>query len=372
MKICSIIGTRPQFIKAVLISQKLQNIQGVEEVIINTNQHFDHNMSDIFFTELEIPAPKYNLGINGKSHAQMTGLMMIELEKIFILEKPDKVLVYGDCDTTLAAALVAAKMHIYLVHIESGLRSYDQRMPEEINRILADRLSNLLFCPTKNAVDNLKKEGISNENICNKESKVILTGDLMIELLQLNETRILENVPRVLNHYGISSLSYVLMTIHRASNTTPTILEKIIASVGKLNQCVVWTIHPRTLKIITEHNLKLPGNIMLLEPISYLDMMALLSSCWMVITDSGGLQKEAYAWEKLCCTLRNNTEWTETLIDRRNVLLDPEILTTLELTRGILKQDHATSDLEWEEWDETRIKGANTSDEIIRYLIEPL
>jgi UDP-GlcNAc3NAcA epimerase len=369
MKICSIIGTRPQFIKAVLISQKLRNIPDVEEVIINTNQHFDHNMSDVFFTELQIPIPKYNLGINGMSHAQMTGHMMIEIEKIFLVERPDKVLVYGDCDTTLAGALVAAKMQICLVHVESGLRSFDNRMPEEINRVLVDQISTVLFCPTKGAVDNLKREGIYDRGVCNKVCKVVLTGDLMIELLQLNENRIISNVPMVLNRYGLRSLNYVLMTIHRAANTTVPILTNIIEAISRVRLHVVWPIHPRTRKIIVDNGLQLPKNLMIIDPISYLDMMALLSSCWMVITDSGGLQKEAYAWEKLCSTLRNSTEWVETLIDRRNILLDPEVLTVSELVKGINNQDKATSSLEWEEWDDSRVKGGNTSDEIISVLI---
>lgn len=365
MKICSIIGTRPQFIKAVLISQKLQKLIGVEEIIINTNQHFDANMSDVFFTELKIPVPKYNLGINCQSHAQMTANMMIEIEKIFLIERPDKVIVYGDCDTTLAGALVAAKMHIFLVHIESGLRSFDKRMPEEINRIMVDHLSNLLFCPTTNAITNLKNEGIVNEN------KVILTGDLMLELLELNKNHVCSIADEILNRYKLTKSGYMLMTIHRAASTTPEILMKIIEMVSRARLQVICPIHPRTRNIIIDNKLRLPKNLLLIDPVSYMDMMALIYGSWMVITDSGGLQKEAYAWSKYCCTLRNTTEWTETMTNNRNILLDPVALTVSELVKGISSQDHRThiSIKSCENWNIGKENNENTSDEIIQHII---
>lgn len=274
MKICTVIGTRPQFIKAVLISRRLRELDDVEEFIVNTNQHYDSNMSEVFFNELKIPKPDYNLKINGLGHGEMTGQMMISMEKIILKEKPDTVLVYGDCDTTLAGALVASKLGIKLIHVESGLRSYDRRMPEELNRILVDRISDVLLCPTTSSIKNLNDEGI----VDGLEGRVVKwTGDLMIELLDINRQHVIaigqENLNKIL---GENFGKYILATIHRASNTNYTNLAKIFNAMEKFGKQIVIPIHPRTAKIIERENINIPKNIKLIQPVSYLHMMSLI------------------------------------------------------------------------------------------------
>jgi UDP-GlcNAc3NAcA epimerase len=312
MSLLSIIGTRPQFIKSALLSEELKK-QGINEIIVHTGQHYDQNMSDIFFQELNLPKPKYHLKHGGKSHAQMTGELMIELEKIILFEKAagnvDAVMVYGDCNTTLAGALVAAKLNIRVIHVESGLRSFDHSMPEEINRILTDRISWLFLCPTTTAVKNLANEG---RTVYKNPD-----GDLMIELLRKLMPKIREN--RIDTRLNLPK-NYFLATIHRQDNTTPIRLRKILRMFAALPHPVVLPIHPRTRKIVDENKLEMT-NVVVIDPVGYLDMMSLAYRCQAIITDSGGLQKEAYELRKPCYTIRKNTEWTELLKTQWNKLI---------------------------------------------------
>lgn len=305
MKLLTIIGARPQFIKAAALSAKLVDYTDIEEVIVHTGQHFDPNMSDIFFDELKIPAPKYNLAINSLSHGAMTGRMLERIEAIIMDEKPDWVLVYGDTNSTLAGALAAQKLHVQVAHVEAGLRSYNDTMPEEINRVLTDRMSNLLFCPTDKARANLLREGIP-------EQKIKVTGDIMQDSMQLfgryatpPDTALPEK--------------FILGTLHRQENTDdPGRLKEIIDAFNAIgaHTPVVLPLHPRTRKILQQEHYPEPDlqGIVILPPVSYRNMLWLLQHTELVITDSGGLQKEAYFNRKFCITTRDETEWTE-LVD---------------------------------------------------------
>lgn len=304
MKIVTIIGARPQFIKAATISRVLKNYPGIKEIIVHTGQHYDENMSEIFFKQMEIPVPDFNLGINSLTHGSMTGEMLIGIEKIIIKEKPDWVLVYGDTNSTLAGALAASKLGIKLAHVEAGLRSYNMNMPEEINRIVADRLANVNFCPTQNAYDNLMKEGYRNIN-----SNVVIVGDVMYDAALYYSKKDIKLTKEL--EYILSS-DFILCTVHRQENTDN--LENLINIFNALNEIskttkVVLPLHPRTKKIIEKNNIKL--DFQTIEPVGYLEMIKLLQNCKLVITDSGGLQKEAYFFKKVCITLREETEWVE-------------------------------------------------------------
>lgn len=311
MKIVTILGARPQFIKAGSISRAIAKYQEIEEIIVHTGQHYDTNMSDVFFEQMCIPKPNYNLGVGGKSHGSMTGEMMIKIEKILLEECPDWVLVYGDTNSTLAGALAAGKLNIKIAHVEAGLRSFNMHMPEEINRILTDRISNLLFCPTDAAINNLKQEGFENF-----DCKIIKTGDVMLDgAMFYKELAIKPNIEL--------EKDFILCTVHRAENTDDEISMKNIfgalEEIAKEKQ-VVLPLHPRTRKIL--ENLKLDiGNLTLIEPVGYLEMVWLLSHCSLVLTDSGGLQKEAYFFGKYCITLRNETEWVELVEHDVNTLV---------------------------------------------------
>ncbi len=307
MKIISVVGARPQFIKASAISREIQNRSDIKEVIIHTGQHFDENMSEIFFREMGIPEPDYNLNINSLTHGAMTGQMLEKIENILLSEKPDAVLVYGDTDSTLAGALAAKKLHIKLCHVEAGLRSYNMKMPEEINRILTDRISDVLFCPSKAAVDNLNKEGFENFN-----NKIVVSGDVMFDsiLYYSKQSALKSDIIKKLNLDN-----YVLCTVHRAENTDDiNRLNSIMSALNKINKFVnvVLPLHPRTKNIIEKNNINVEFSI--IEPVGYFDMIELLKHCSLVITDSGGLQKEAFFLKKNCVTLRDETEWSE-LID---------------------------------------------------------
>lgn len=315
MKIVTVLGARPQFIKAGSISREFSAYEDIKEVIVHTGQHYDTNMSDVFFDEMKIPKPDYFLGIGGKSHAEMTGLMLIEIEKILIQEKPDFLLVYGDTNSTLAGALAAAKIHIKIIHIEAGLRSYNMNMPEEINRIITDRLSSLLFCPTQQAVKNLKKEGFLN----NKNTQIIRSGDIMYDgALFYQQFMRKPKIEKDLNNY-------VLCTIHRAENTDNT--EKLCDIFRALDDIslkyhVVLPLHPRTKLKLEQIKYDFgKSNIIFVSPVGYLEMVWLLSNCSSVITDSGGLQKEAFFFGKPCITLRDETEWIELVENGCNVLV---------------------------------------------------
>jgi len=312
-KIITVVGARPQFIKAATISRQFKDL-GVNEIIVHTGQHFDNNMSAIFFEEMEIPAPVYQLNIHELSHGAMTGRMLEGIEKILLKEKPDGVLVYGDTNSTLAGALAASKLQIPVIHVEAGLRSYNMKMPEEINRILTDRISNFLFCPTVTAVDNLRNEGFENMNV-----QIFKTGDVMYDAALFYAPKA-EKHSTILNE--ISSSKFVLGTLHRQENTdSVSKLKDIIRGLNEINRLipVVVPIHPRTRKIISDNNI-IP-EFKLIEPVGYFDMIILLKSCKLVITDSGGVQKEAFFYGKHCITLREETEWIELVNNGFNILV---------------------------------------------------
>ncbi len=312
-KIITIVGARPQFIKAATLSRQFK-LLGVEELIIHTGQHFDANMSEVFFNEMEIPKPAYQLDINGLTHGAMTGRMLEGIEEILIKEKPDVVLVFGDTNSTLAGALAASKLHIPLIHVEAGLRSFNMQMPEEINRILTDRISNVLFCPTDTAVMNLKREGFDNLPI-----KIIKNGDVMQDAAIFYAAKA-EDKSTVLKTIDLPE--FILATIHRQENTdSPENLRNIIAGLNEINLTtpVVVPIHPRTRNILSQQNIV--PEFKLIDPVGYFDMIVLLKSCKLVITDSGGVQKEAFFFGKHCITLREQTEWVELVENGFNILV---------------------------------------------------
>ncbi|AGB49921.1 UDP-N-acetylglucosamine 2-epimerase [Methanomethylovorans hollandica DSM 15978] len=313
MKIASIVGVRPQFVKASVVSKQLRKEH--EEVLIHTGQHYDYKMNNVFFSELNIPEPEYFLGIGSGSHGYQTGEMLKKIEEVLIKEEPDIVLTYGDTNSTLAGALSAAKLHIKNAHVESGLRSFDRSMPEEINRILTDHCSDLLFCPTKNAVDNLKTEGIT--------TNVYLTGDVMADSLLYNK-EIAEERSTILSDLDLNSKEYAVATIHRASNTdNRENLTNIVDAFSQLDETIVFPVHPRTQKLLKEYGLyeSLSSSVKLVEPLGFLDFIKLMAHSKMILTDSGGIQKEAYILKIPCITLRENSEWVETIEDGWNVLV---------------------------------------------------
>ncbi len=321
MKIITIIGARPQFIKAATVSYELSKYNDVKEIIVHTGQHFDKNMSEVFFQEMKIPKIDYNLNINKLSHGAMTGRMIEKLEKILLIEKPDWVIVYGDTNSTLAGALAAKKLHIKLAHIEAGLRSFNMEMPEEINRILTDRISDILFCPTKKAVENLKSEGFDNF-----KSKNFVCGDVMYDAA----VRFMKLAKKP---EGIIPDNFILATVHRAENTNK--IEKLKDIFKAFNIIanktpIVFPMHPRTKHIIKTNNISINNkNIIIIPPVSYLEMIYLLKNCNMVMTDSGGVQKEAFFFKKACITLRKETEWIELVENGVNIITDSDTKTII-------------------------------------------
>ncbi len=319
MKIVTIVGARPQFIKAAVVSAALKG--KADEVIVHTGQHYDKNMSDIFFEELNIPKPAYNLGVGSGSHGRQTGEMLAKIEDVILKEKPDVLMVYGDTNSTLAGALAASKLHIPVAHVEAGLRSYNMRMPEEQNRVLTDHISTWLFCPTQTSVDNLKKEGLVKG--------VSVTGDVMLDSV-LHFLDLAKKNPekmKIFETLGITPKLYRLATLHRAETTEgglPAIV-KIFSAFEQLPQKVVLPIHPRT-RPLAEQAIREQGfqNILLIDPVGYLEMLLLTSNACQVLTDSGGLQKEAWFMEVPCVTLRQETEWVETLEGNWNILASLE------------------------------------------------
>ena len=312
-KIITIVGARPQFVKAATLSRQFQ-IVGIEEKIIHTGQHFDANMSDVFFEEMEIPKPAYQLDIHGLTHGAMTGRMLEGIEEILLKEKPDGVLVYGDTNSTLAGALAASKLHIPVIHVEAGLRSFNMEMPEEINRILTDRISNVLFCPTDTAISNLKREGFENMPI-----QIIKNGDVMQDAAIYYAAKA-EQKSDILKKINLDK--FVLGTIHRQENTdSPENLRNIINGLNEINRQtpVIVPIHPRTRNILAQLNIV--PEFKLIDPIGYFDMIMLLKSCDLVITDSGGVQKEAFFFGKHCITLREQTEWVELVENGFNIIV---------------------------------------------------
>ncbi len=347
MKIISVIGARPQFIKSAAFSKKNSDEKLFKEIIIHTGQHYDKNMSKIFFDQLSIPKPKYNLDINNKNHGEMTGEMMIKLESLFIKENPKAILVYGDTNSTLAGALVAKKLKITLVHIESGLRSNNLEMPEEINRIVTDNISNILFCPSQESFDNLK-----NENITNRADLVKITGDIMYDSLKLFSN--LKN-----NKFTERNNKYCIVTIHREENTDNIKnLKNIVESINKISKFIdiIFPIHPRTLKKVQDFNLDFKSKVYLISPVGYVEMLHLVQNCEIVLTDSGGLQKEAYYLKKFCITLRKETEWKELVSSKVNYITGSNKEKILESFHKLINKDFNSK---------KNIYGSGNSSEII-------
>ena len=292
MKIATIVGARPQFVKAATVSRALHK-ESIKEVIIHTGQHFDENMSQVFFDEMDIPNPTYNLSISGLKHGAMTGRMLEQIEGVLLTEKPDFVLVFGDTNSTLAGALAAAKLHIPVAHVEAGLRSFEMKMPEEINRILTDRVSNYLFCPTQTAVNNLEKEGFKLF-----PCEVYNVGDVMYDAALYYKEKINTHAT-IIQSQKLEGKNFVFATLHRAENTNdPSRLKSIIEALNKINKevQVVLPLHPRTKSFIQSQQLEMRFTVT--DPVGYFDMLALLENCSLVMTDSGGLQKEAYFFTK--------------------------------------------------------------------------
>ncbi|MEO6130223.1 MAG: UDP-N-acetylglucosamine 2-epimerase (non-hydrolyzing) [Saprospiraceae bacterium] len=317
MKIVTVLGARPQFVKASGVSRALAKHIGVEEIIIHTGQHFDQNMSDIFFSELDLKVPDYHLGINGLSHGAMTGRMMEQIELLLKQIKPDLVNVYGDTDSTLAAALAAVKLHIPVSHIEAGLRSFNRMMPEEINRVMTDHISEFLFTPTDTADQNLKAEGISSD-------KIYQVGDVMYDATLYYAEKAHQR-SHLLKELNIKPKKYYLATIHRPQNTDTAealqLICQVLDEVAK-KMPVILPLHPRTRNKMTEFNIRMK-NVIITDPLGYLDMIELESQAALIITDSGGVQKEAYFHRVPCVTFRPETEWVELVQHHWNVVLPP-------------------------------------------------
>ncbi len=378
MKIVTIIGARPQFIKAAPVSRAIAEYNRLTphsspltEIIIHTGQHFDAGMSDVFFRELNIPKPDYNLGINSASHGAMTGRMLEKIEEILIKEKPDWVLVYGDTNSTLAGSLAAVKLHIPIAHVEAGLRSYNRKMPEEINRVLTDHCADILFCPTETAVNNLRNEGFTN--IANDGKLVesidsslptpysfhltphpspltLNVGDTMYDaVLQFSE--IARRQSTILEDLGIKPKEYLLATVHRPYNTDiPENLQNILSAFQKINEPIIFPVHPRTRKILesfspshlTPHtSLFSPhSSLKMIPPVGYLDMLMLEQNAKAILTDSGGMQKEAYFFGVPCVTMRTETEWVETVEAGWNIMVGADREKIVEAVRSFKTDNH--------------------------------
>jgi UDP-GlcNAc3NAcA epimerase len=313
MKLLTVIGARPQFIKAAAVSRVIAECDDLTEVIVHTGQHYDANMSDVFFDELAIPRPDHHLGIGGGNHGAMTGRQLEAIEQVLLQERPDIVLVYGDTNSTLAGALAAVKLHIPVAHVEAGLRSFNRKMPEEINRILTDHASDLLFAPTETAMRNLASEGIPAD-------RAHLVGDVMYDACLYYSAR--ARVPDGFAALGAREGEFVLATVHRAENTDdPLRLSGILEGLGGCGKPVILPVHPRTQGRIKDLGMTLPANLHLIPPVGYLEMVWLEKHCTIVATDSGGVQKEAYFHGKPCVTLRDETEWVELVEAGANVLV---------------------------------------------------
>lgn len=331
MKILTVIGARPQFIKASVVSAAISKTAGLEEEIIHTGQHFDANMSNIFFDQLGIPKPQYQLDINSGSHGSMTGRMLEAIEQICLESKPDRLMVYGDTNSTLAGALAASKLHIPVAHIEAGLRSFNMRMPEEINRILTDQVSDILFCPTDTAVKNLKNEGFEAKPV-----QVLNVGDVMQDSSMFFAKRAVKGEALA----GVPDADFIVATLHRAENTDdPARLKAIVDALNYIHKNilpVILPLHPRTQKVVKSLGLSLEMTV--LEPVGYLEMIWLLKHCNAVVSDSGGVQKEAFFFKKPCITMRDQTEWVELIDNGVNVLAGADTQKIIEFTQAMLNK----------------------------------
>jgi len=326
MKIVSIVGARPQFIKCAPVSRELRKEH--DEILVHTGQHYDHGMSEVFFEELAIPKPDYNLGIGSGTHGHQTGAMLGAIEDVLEEEEPDVVLVYGDTNSTLAGALAAAKLHIPVAHVEAGLRSFDRRMPEEVNRVLTDHCSDLLFCPTETAARNLAAEGIMEG--------VFLVGDVMLDAMEYNRA-VAEERSRILEDADVRPGEYLVVTVHRPSNTdSRENMAAILGALAEAGRPAVFPVHPRTRRYLGEYGLlaAMPENVRVTEPLGYLDMIRLMAHAAKILTDSGGVQKEAYMLGVPCITLRENTEWVETVEAGWNVLVGADRGEIVAMIRG--------------------------------------
>jgi UDP-N-acetylglucosamine 2-epimerase len=315
VKIMTIVGARPEFIQIAPVTRAIRRRH--TEIMVHSGQHYDENMSSVFFSDLGIPEPDVNLGVGGGGHGQMTGQMLIKMEAAMLEYAPDWVVVFGDTNSTIAGGMAAAKLHLPVAHIEAGLRSYDRKMPEEVNRVLTDHLSTLLFAPTAAAVENLAKEGIRDG--------VKLVGDVRVDVVMQTVERSKARQAALLQATGLAAgEAFALATIHRASNTDDRArLTEIVSAFNTLDLPVVLPVHPRLKKMMAEFGLTFSGNVRSIEPIGFVDMVALLDACRIVVTDSGGLQKEAYMLRRPAVTVRDTTEWIETVHSGWNRLTEP-------------------------------------------------
>lgn len=331
MKVLTVVGARPQFIKAAAVSRSFAKNR-IEEVLVHTGQHYDADMSDVFFQQMDIPKPAHHLGVGGGLHGAMTGRQLEKIEDVLLAEKPDWVLVYGDTNSTLAGALAAAKLHIPVAHVEAGLRSFNRKMPEEINRVLTDHLSTLLFAPTPKAVENLAQEGIEGE-------RVKLVGDVMYDATLFYKSRACK--PHWFDALALPEGEFVLCTVHRAENTSDIErLREIMCGLQDSGLPVVLPLHPRTRGVIEQMNVNIPGNVHIVTPVGYLEMNWLEMACRVVATDSGGVQKEAYFHGKSCVTLRYETEWVELVEAGVNCLVGAN---SKEISRSLVEAEMLTN-----------------------------
>jgi UDP-GlcNAc3NAcA epimerase len=325
MRIVTVVGARPQFIKAAAVSRILRIRH--QEILVHTGQHYDYSMSGIFFDGLDLPKPDLNLEVGSGSHAAQTAAMLERIEDVLLTERPDYVLIYGDTNSTLSGALAAAKLGIPIAHVEAGLRSFNRRMPEEINRVVADHLSDLLFCPSETSVRNLSAEGITRN--------AFAVGDVMLDILNWARQRLTEKPPAISERLGVRRQRFVVATVHRSENTDdPSRLSSILDAFNALDEPVVFPVHPRARKLIAERKCHVEPHIHVIEPLGYLDMMALTEAARLVLTDSGGLQKEAYWMGVPCITMRSETEWVETVDAGWNVLVGSDEKKITEAVRS--------------------------------------
>jgi UDP-GlcNAc3NAcA epimerase len=326
MKVVTIVGARPQFLKASVLSRALR--QRHKEVFVHTGQHYDYGLSGVFFDGLDLPAPDVNLGVGSGSHGAQTGAMLRGLEEVLSSASPDWVLIFGDTNSTLAGALAASKLHLPVAHVEAGLRSFNRRMPEEINRVVADHLSDLLLCPTSTAVANLANEGIARH--------VHLVGDVMLDLLHWAKAKMSARPPEILGRLGLHERKYLLATVHRSENTDdPSRFVEILHAFNAIKEEIVFPVHPRSRNAIAACHFHLEPHVRLIEPVGYMDMLALTQSARLVLTDSGGLQKEACWLGVPCITLREETEWIETVASGWNVLAGADRLKIVDAVAAL-------------------------------------